>query len=65
LSLGDRDYYSDNDTRNGYSDHITRMFTLLGDTQAASIGNEILDFESAIAEFTLPLDQLVLQISHL
>lgn len=37
---------------------MTRMFTLLGDASPSLIASSVLSFESKIAEFTLPLEEL-------
>jgi putative endopeptidase len=60
LGLPDRDYYTrtgdkDKQLRQQYADHIARMLTLAGETpqQAGSDANEILAFETKLAEASL------------
>ena len=55
LGLPDRDMYLLNDTnfvslRAGYVDHLTKMLTLAGETNAAPRARAILDFETRIAK---------------
>lgn len=56
LGLPDRDYYLSQDdlklksTREKYQQHIEKMLTMAGDTQAAQHAKEILEFETAIAK---------------
>ena len=57
LGLPDRDYYLNQDERSKklraeYIDHVTRMFTLIGDTpeQAADEARNVLAIETALAE---------------
>jgi putative endopeptidase len=57
LGLPDRDYYLNQDDRSKkirsqYLEHVTRMFTLVGDTpeQAATEAQQVLGIETALAE---------------
>ncbi len=57
LGLPDRDYYLNQDDRSKklrdqYLEHVTKMFTLLGDTpdQAAKEAKSVLDIETALAQ---------------
>jgi putative endopeptidase len=57
LTLPDRDYYLSKDARNEkirqqYVEHVTKMFTLLGDTpeQAATEAAAVMKIETALAE---------------
>jgi putative endopeptidase len=61
LSLPDRDYYLQKDDRmskirDQYLAHITRMFTLLGDTPevAATEAQSVIKIETALAEGSVP-----------
>ena len=61
LSLPDRDYYLQKDdrmvkTREQYLEHMTKMFTLLGDTPvvAAAEAQAVLRIETALAEGSVP-----------
>ncbi|AFL89971.1 putative metalloendopeptidase [Terriglobus roseus DSM 18391] len=61
LSLPDRDYYLQDDDRmkgirEKYVAHVTRMFTLLGDTpeQAATEAQAVMRMETALAKGSLP-----------
>jgi putative endopeptidase len=61
LSLPDRDYYLQKDARmsgirDKYVAHMTKMFTLLGDTpeQAATEAQAVLKIETALAEGSIP-----------
>ena len=65
LSLPDRDYYlSDEDLyvqhRADYVDHVTRMLTMLGDTEeeAAAQAEMVLVFETELAEVSWPRQEL-------
>ncbi len=53
-TLPDRDYYLKNDARStkiraAYRDHLTKMFGLVGDTQADKNADKIIQFETALA----------------
>ncbi len=53
-TLPDRDYYLKNDARStkireAYRDHLTKMFGLIGDGQAAQNADKIIQFETALA----------------
>jgi putative endopeptidase len=55
LGMPDRDYYTKTDDaskklRDQYVDHVTRMLTLLGDTNAADEAKRILALETELAE---------------
>ena len=61
LSLPDRDYYLQKDARmsgirDKYVAHVTKMFTLLGDTpeQAATEAQAVMKIETALAEGSIP-----------
>ena len=61
LALPDRDYYLATDERSvklrqQYVTHLTRMFTLLGDTadRATAEGNNVLRIETALAKGSMP-----------
>lgn len=61
LSLPDRDYYLQDDARmtkirEQYLEHLTKMFTLLGDTpeKAATEAKAVLAFENALAKSSMP-----------
>ncbi len=61
LSLPDRDYYLQKDDRmtkirEQYVEHVTKMFTLLGDTpeRAAAEAKSVMAIETALAEGSLP-----------
>lgn len=61
LSLPDRDYYLQDDARMTkiraqYVEHVTKMFTLLGDTpeQAATEANAVMTIETALAKGSMP-----------
>jgi putative endopeptidase len=61
LGLPDRDYYLNSDDRSKtlraqYVEHITKMFTLLGDTpeQAAAGAKNVMAIETALAEGSMP-----------
>ncbi|MGI4757868.1 MAG: M13 family metallopeptidase [Janthinobacterium lividum] len=61
LSLPDRDYYLQQDDRMNkirtqYVEHLTKMFTLLGDTpeQAATEANSVMTMETALAKASMP-----------
>ncbi len=65
LSLPDRDYYLQKDDlmvkiREQYVDHMTKMFTLLGDTPeaAATEAKTVLRIETALAEGNVPRVEL-------
>jgi putative endopeptidase len=65
LSLPDRDYYLQKDDlmvkiREQYVDHMTKMFTLLGDTPeaAAAEAKTVLRIETALAEGNVPRVEL-------
>lgn len=54
-TLPDRDYYLKNDARStkireAYRDHLTKMFGLIGDKQAAQSADKIIQFETALAK---------------
>ncbi len=68
LGLPDRDYYLQQDERSKklrsqYLDHITSMFTLLGDTpaQAAKEAQSVLAIETALAQGSMPASLVVRQ----
>nr|ARK13496.1 peptidase M13 [Fibrella sp. ES10-3-2-2] len=53
-TLPDRDYYLKNDPRStkirdAYRDHLTKMFGLIGDAQAAESADKVLKLETALA----------------
>ena len=53
-TLPDRDYYLKTDARStkirdAYRDHLTKMFGLIGDAQAAQNADRIIQFETALA----------------
>jgi len=57
LGLPDRDYYSDadqksQDTRQKYLEHVTKMFVLVGDEQAAAAkeAQSVMDIETKLAD---------------
>lgn len=53
-TLPDRDYYLKNDARStkirdAYRDHLTKMFGLIGDAQAAQSADKVIQLETALA----------------
>ena len=65
ITLPDRDYYLQQDARmsgyrDGYVAHMTRMFTLLGDTpaQAAAEARSVMAIETALAQASVPRVEL-------
>ena len=63
LGLPDREYYLGTDERSvalreAYEAHVTRMFELLGDDDAAARAKSVVAFETRLAEAWMPRDEL-------
>lgn len=63
LGLPDREYYLGQDEqsqalRAAYRAHVVEMLTLLGETKVEKTADEIIAFETRLAEVALPRDQL-------